>query len=409
MSLDHIFDRRTATLALPCALVACGGAAAPSHASRAATATAPNAGASDAVTAPAATNAASPSAAHASTACVKGATLKVHFYDAGQALSALVTLPDGRRWLVDAGESPTRTGCGGACEAWHEGVMAGLRRDLGGLRLDGLWITHQHSDHLGGAPDVLRTFGAALYVDNGVVSGTHAHTRAHDGAQSGAHDVAGGVHDTVTNVARRAASESGARLRVVDPDHADTPIASSPSVTITPIVPIKWPARCPSDPNACSIALRIDYCESSILFTGDAPSDEESALDTRGEVTLLQVGHHGSDTSTSAAFVRRLAPRYAVIASGKPDEGTNKGYCHPRATTVRTLTAAMGGAGKGTVRSYDGKRCDAAHADAAGTADGNGWIDVPSSDHLWATARDGDVELRTIGDGVFSRAPSSGP
>ena len=393
MILDDLFDRRRAIAALACALVACDGAAAPSPAPS--VAPAPSVGHFDAVTT---TNVASPSTARSGAACVKGVPLTVHFYDAGQALSALVTLPDGRRWLVDAGESATRSGCGGACEAWHERVMAGLRRDIGGARLDGLWITHQHSDHAGGAPDVLRTFGAVLYVDNGVVPGAHAH----------AHDVAASLHDTVTTLARRAASESGARLRVVDPDHAGTPIASASSVTVTPIVPLRWPARCPSDPNACSIALRIDYCDSSILFTGDAPSDEESALDTRGTVTLLQVGHHGSDTSTSAAFVRRLAPRYAVIASGKPDEGTNKGYCHPRASTVRALTAALGGVGKATVRSYDGKRCDAARADAGGAAEASAWIDVPSSDRLWSTARDGDVELRTTGDGVFGRVSDAG-
>src|SRR4051812_41735973 len=39
--------------------------------------------------------------------CSSGAPMRVHFYDAGQALAALVMLPDGRRVLVDAGESPT--------------------------------------------------------------------------------------------------------------------------------------------------------------------------------------------------------------------------------------------------------------------------------------------------------------
>jgi competence protein ComEC len=334
--------------------------------------------------------------------CVKGPPLTVHFYDAGQALSALITLPDGRRWLVDAGESATRSGCGPACATWHARVMEGLRQDLGTARLDVLWITHQHSDHLGGAPDILKTFGASLYVDNGLAGEAHAHPHSHGHA----HDAPLVAHDTVVGVARRAASESGATLYVVDPDHAAPPlpsganVASLGSVTLTPIVPLRWSSRCPSDPNACSIALRVDYCDSSILFTGDAPSDEEAALDTRGPVTLLQVGHQGSDTSTSGAFVTRIAPRYAVISSAKPDEGTNKGYCHPRAVTVRTLTAAMGGAGKKAVRAFDGKRCDAAHDGANGA---NEWSDVPASDRLWSTARDGDVVLRTRGDGVFER------
>lgn len=382
--------------ALAVALLSCGGAVAPSLTLQPMQEPPPSS--SDVrgggVASGASTGATSTSATHGAS-CVKGPPLTVHFYDAGQALSALIILPDGRRWLVDAGESPVRSGCGPTCGAWHERVMAGLRKDLGSARLDLLWITHQHSDHLGGAPDVLKTFGAAVYVDNGLAGDTHSHSRAHT------HDAALVVHDTVTAVARRAASETGARLQVVDPDHAAwSTTASGAPVTMTPIVPLKWPSRCPGDPNACSIALRIDYCDSSILFTGDAPSDEEAAFDTRGAVTLLQVGHHGSDTSTSAAFVSKVAPRYAVISSAKPNEGTNIGYCHPRATTVRTLTAAMGGAGQSSVRAFDGKRCEGSR-DAASE-----WSDVPSSDRLWSTARDGDVVLRTTGDGVFEREPN---
>ena len=74
--------------------------------------------------------------------CGTGAPLVVHFYDAGQALAALVDLPDGRRVLVDTGESPTRAGCGEPCRTWHERILSGLRADLGEDGLDLLWITH---------------------------------------------------------------------------------------------------------------------------------------------------------------------------------------------------------------------------------------------------------------------------
>jgi competence protein ComEC len=300
--------------------------------------------------------------------------MTVHFFDAGQALSVLVTLPDGRRLLVDAGESPRRP-CKG-CKAWHDRVMAGLKNDLGTGRLDALWITHQHSDHVGGAADVLTAFKVGAYFDNGL-------------------DL---DKTTVIKSARAAVTSTGAQLVVVDPDHVDVPLKATDSVKFTPIIPKQWPSSCRLDPNACSIALRIDYCKSSVLFTGDAPTEEEELWDTHGEVTLLQVGHHGSDTSSGSALIAQTKPKYAVVSSGKPDEGTNDGYCHPRSITVENLTKAMGGAGTRTVRAFDGTiKCDKKQSAPAH------WIEVPAADHIWSTARDGDVVLITKGDGAFVR------
>jgi competence protein ComEC len=175
---------------------------------------------------------------------------------------------------------------------------------------------------------------------------------------------------------------SGAALHVVDPAHPTSPVEGTGALKLTAIVPTAWPSACPSDPNACSIGLRVDYYTSSVLITGDAPIVEEAAYDPHGDVTLLQVGHHGSDTSTGAAFLQRIKPAYAVISAGKPGEGTNDTYCHPSSTTVQDLTAAMGGAGGKTVRAFD--------ANATCTSGATAWLDVPASDRLWVTARDGD-------------------
>ena len=62
---------------------------------------------------------------------------------------------------------------------------------------------------------------------------------------------------------------------------------------------------------------------------------------------------------------------------------------------MERLTRALGGGGQGTLEAFGGERCDRAR-----TSD---WVAVPSSDRLWATARDGDVVLTTRGDGTFAR------
>lgn len=299
--------------------------------------------------------------------------LRVHFYDVGQALSALVDLPDGRHILVDSGDSPMRSGCGDFCRDEHAHLMERLKNDLAGAPLDLVWITHQHSDHIGGALDVLRSFVVKQYADNGR-DGDAAEVRA--------------VHDE--------ALARGVPMADVDPLHARAPLTSDATVQLMAIVPSRWPDTCDKDRNECSAMLRIDHCQSSILFTGDEELDEEALLAALRPVTLLQVGHHGSDTSSGPAFLAQLKPRYAVISAGHPGEGLNRTYCHPRLQTVSNLTDILGGPTPDTLRAFDGAVPCRRGTEA-------NWVDVPVSSRLWATERDGDVVLSTVGDGQFHR------
>jgi hypothetical protein len=85
-----------------------------------------------------------------------------------------------------------------------------------------------------------------------------------------------------------------------------------------------------------------------------------------------------------------------IWAGGRePDGYENHDYCHPRAIIVKRLTNALGGPGSRSIHGFAGERCDRARP--------SDWIDVPSSNHLWATERDGDVVLTTTGDGTFVR------
>jgi beta-lactamase superfamily II metal-dependent hydrolase len=297
--------------------------------------------------------------------------MAVHFYDVGQGLAALVDLPDGRHLLVDAGDSPRRPGCD-TCRDASRHLRGELARDLAGKPIDLLWITHPHSDHVGGAPEVLAAFDVRAYADNG-----------RDLRRAEVRD------------ARLAAEARGVPVHVVDPEHRRVPLADASGVTFTAVLPDAWPGACREDANECSLGLRLDFGASSVLFTGDAEHAEEARLDPLAPATLLQVAHHGSETSTTPAFLSRVRPRYAVISAARPAEGMNREYCHPRAAIVRRLTRVLGGAGQGSLLAFDGERCDRAVP--------SDWTHVASSDRLWATARDGDVTLVTAGDGVFVR------
>jgi competence protein ComEC len=297
--------------------------------------------------------------------------MRVRFYDVGQGLSALVELPDGRRLLVDAGEAPNRPGCGESCRSDHARLLQSLAEDLRGRPLDALWITHQHSDHIGGAPGVMRKFQPTFYLDNG-----------------------SDLSEAPVAAARRAAQALGVEVRVIDPQHRELPLASTPELRLTAeLAPRAWKRGCGERANDCTVGLRIDYCASSVLFAGDVESAERD-WEPR-PVTLLQVAHHGSATSTSEEFLRAARPRYAVISAGRPNESRNR-YCHPAASTVRALNVHLTGATGRPVHAFDG----AGHCRGAPETS---WREVPSSEALWITARDGEVVLMTRGDGRFER------
>jgi competence protein ComEC len=305
--------------------------------------------------------------------CAARRPLVVHFYSVEQGLSAMVELPDGRHILVDTGAAAVAPGCGAAaCQNAHEHLVEQLQHDLAGKPLDMIWITHQHMDHIGGAADLLSKFKVHAFVDNG---------RA-----LAASDVAG---------AHKAAQAAGVPIVTIAPTQGLMPLKSTKALQIRPIVPKAWIGGCGSDENLCSIGLRIDYCQSSVLFVGDAEFQEEAQLDPLGHATMLQLGHHGSDTSSGPDFLAKVTPKIAVVSAGRPGFGMNRSYCHPRASTMKAVTDLLGGPGSKTLLAFDAQvPCTAAPP--------SHWPAVPVSDRLYATERDGDLTFVGTGTDDFT-------
>ena len=103
---------------------------------------------------------------------------------------------------------------------------------------------------------------------------------------------------------------------------------------------------------------------------------------------ILKVGHHGSDTSTSEDWLDAVSPSWMVVSAGQKDVGTNKGYKHPRWSTIRELLPLAGPrAASRTIDVYD--------------AGAKRWKKTRIWGHLYVTAKDGSVVLST--DGVQLR------
>lgn len=91
------------------------------------------------------------------------------------------------------------------------------------------------------------------------------------------------------------------------------------------------------DLNNNSIVIRLTFGNNSFMFDGDAEDISENEMLSKGfdvSADVLKVGHHGSNSSTSQAFLDKVNPKYAVISVG-----VDNSYGHPHKSTKEKLKA----------------------------------------------------------------------
>ena len=96
-------------------------------------------------------------------------------------------------------------------------------------------------------------------------------------------------------------------------------------------------SHCPPPVLLCIVVL-LSCGRVEILLLGDAEigsADEMLAVGSLGDIDILKVGHLGSRTSTSPAFLFVVAPEAGIISAG-----LNSQYGHPHQEVVDRLAAA---------------------------------------------------------------------
>jgi len=274
--------------------------------------------------------------------------LRIHIIDVGQGDAIFVQTPwfddrfaESRSVLVDAGPSGGVEGTvdGGAVVTNYL-LSQGLQ--FGDI-LHALVVTHAHDDHFGGVATVFAAFEVGAYVDPGFAGGSQSFLATRALAEDRVRSVNG-------RIARPAVPAlAPAVFRAVD--------LFGPMVKATLI----WAASTPlggdadhptsTDVNNTSVAFALQWGGRQVLLLGDVESLVEAQLvaaHDAGEINLqsafIKVAHHGSESSSSAAFLARVFPRagnedWAVISSGRRTFGG--GSTLPAVGTLARLKGAL--------------------------------------------------------------------
>lgn len=211
---------------------------------------------------------------------------ELHFINTGNS-DAILIKQDGKAALIDGGDND------------DEQLVVSYLKNQGITELEYVFVTHPHSDHIGGLDAVIDN----VKVNNLYVSNGDAETKSY--------------RDFI-----EAASNKGL--------YPSVPLLGSEFKLSTSTFKVLSVAN-GDDPNNNSIVLLYTNGNDKVLLMGDAEAEIEKNINP-GDVDLLKVGHHGSHSSTQKEFIEKITPEYVVILVGEDNK-----YGHPHVETVDLL------------------------------------------------------------------------
>ncbi|MZK53902.1 ComEC/Rec2 family competence protein [Clostridium beijerinckii] len=218
----------------------------------------------------------------------------VHYIDVGQGDCILVQV-NNKNLLIDSGPKSDRK------KLFN--YLSGL--DLN--KLDYVIATHPHEDHIGNMDDIIKTYSIGTFYAPKVESTTKS------------------FEDMVD-----ALKDKNLKVHVLKNNSTSIDLGENTKVNV--FSPNK---DFYDNLNNYSPVIKIQYGNTSFLFTGDAEKEVEKEILNNNEdisADVLKVGHHGSSTSTSKDFLKKVNPSIAVISVGKDNI-----YNHPDAITTKLL------------------------------------------------------------------------
>jgi competence ComEA-like helix-hairpin-helix protein len=219
----------------------------------------------------------------------------VYFLDVDQGDATVITTPSGKTVLIDGGMG----GEGYKKKDKAKTVIIPFLKEKGIAKLDYVIITHPDFDHIGGLVYLIENtkkesenpIEIVEFLDPGHPGTTHLYK------------------ELLTAIKNR----PDVKYRIVK---AGEKLDLGKEVTAEIIAP----SSLGSDPNESSTVMKLTYGDVSFMFTGDAEFGEEKAMiaeqGDKLKSTVLKAGHHGSQGSSSEAFLQKVKPEVITINAG---------------------------------------------------------------------------------------------
>ncbi len=258
--------------------------------------------------------------------------MNIHFIDVGQGDCIFVEFPDGKNMLIDCGT-----------KSYSDEVTAYLN-GLGVTDITLVIATHTDADHIGSMPAVFENYNVSYCLRpfvyyNGDNSNQFEQSFNLASSTSGSYKCGTPTYYNFLNCILN--EGCGYSYFNKDSDFSQEFKVGENTYKyevdfLTPIASVNDIAY--SYPNDYSPIFILTYGEFSMMFTGDAGEVVEEeflfAYTQIPKIDVLKVGHHGSKTSSTQAFVNKVSPDHAVIMCG---EGNS--YGHPTQEAITRLYA----------------------------------------------------------------------